>query len=42
MNQLNSAEIPLTDQKPFRLNEINKMKDCFNSGIQERKRMSEK
>ena len=32
----------LSDQKKFRLNEINKTKDYFNSEIQERKTMSEK
>ena len=42
MNKLNSAEIPLSDQTKFRLNEINKIKDYFNSEIQERKTMSEK
>ena len=49
MNKLNSIEtqsnldaIPLKDQTKFRLNEINKIKDCFNSQIQERKTMSKK
>ena len=42
MNKLNSAEIPLSDQTKFRLNEINKIKDYFNSEIQERKTMSKK
>ena len=42
MNKLNSAEIPLSDQTKFRLNEINKTKDYFNSEIQERKTMSKK
>ena len=37
MNELNSAEISLNDQTKFRLNEINKIKDYFNSAIQERK-----
>ena len=43
MNELNSIEtqpnldaIPLSDQTKFRLNEINKIKDYFNSEIQER------
>ena len=46
MNELNSIEIhsnlnaiPLSDQTKFRLNEINKIKDYFNSEIQERKTM---
>ena len=49
MNELNSIEahssldaIPLSDQTKFRLNEINKIKDYFNSEIQERKIMSKK
>ena len=49
MNKLNSIEthsnlnpIPLSDQTKFRLNEINKIKDYFNSEIQERKTMSKK
>ena len=49
MNELNSVEthsnpneIPLNDQTKFRLNEINKIKDHFNSEIQERKTMSKK
>ena len=42
MNDLNSVEIPLNDQRKFRLNEIYKIKDCFNSEIQERKTMSKK
>ena len=42
MNELNSVEIPLNDQTEFRLNEINKTKDYFNSEIQERKTMSKK
>ena len=49
MNELNLIEtqsnldaIPLSDQTKFRLNEINKIKDYFNSEIQERKTMSEK
>ena len=42
MNKLNSAGIPLSDQTKFRLKEINKIKDYFNSEIQERKTMSKK
>ena len=42
MNKLNSAEIPPNNQTKFRLNEINKIKDYFNSEIQERKTMSKK
>ena len=42
MNELNSAEIPLSDQTKFRLNEINKIKDYFNTEIQEIKTMSKK
>ena len=49
MNELNSIEtnsnlnvIPLNDQTKFRLNEINKIKDYFNTEIQERKTMSKK
>ena len=42
MNELNSAEIPLSDQTKFRLNEINKIKNYFNSEIQEGKIMSKK
>ena len=37
MNELNSTETPLSDQTKFRLNGINKIKDYFNSEIQERK-----
>ena len=33
---------PLSDQRKFRLNEINKIKDYFNLEIQERKTTSEK
>ena len=47
MNKLNLIEtqsnlgaILLSDQTKFRLNEVNKIKDCFNSEIQERKTMS--
>ena len=51
MNESNSIEtlanthlnaIPLSDQTKFRLNEINKIKDYFNSEIRERKIMSKK
>ena len=42
MSKLNSAEIPLNDQTKFSLNEINKIKEYFNSEIQERKTMSKK
>ena len=42
MNEVNSAEIPLSNQTKFRLNEINKIKDYFHSEIQERKTMSKK
>ena len=49
MNELNSVEtcsnlneFPLSDQTKFRLNEINKIKDYFNSKIQERKTTSKK
>ena len=42
MNKLNSAEIPLNDLTKFRLNEINKIKEYFNSEIQEGKTMSKK
>ena len=49
MNELNSIEthsnlkaISLSDQTKFRLNEINKIKDYFNSETQERKTMSKK
>ena len=49
MNELNSIEthsnlnaIPLYDQTKFRLNEINKIKDHFDTEIQERKKMSRK
>ena len=46
MNELNSIEtrsnlnaIPLSDRTKFMLNEFNKIKDYFNSEIQERKTM---
>ena len=49
MNEFNSIEthsnlnaISLSDHTKFRLNEINKTKDYFNSEIQERKKMSKK
>ena len=38
----NLNAIPLSDQTKFRLNEINKIKDHFNSEIQARKTMSKK
>ena len=31
MNELNSTEFPPSDQTKFRLNEINKIKDYFNT-----------
>ena len=47
MNESNSVEtltdtsnLILRDQTKFRLNEINKIKVCFNSEIQERKTIS--
>ena len=51
MNECNSIEtltntysnlnvIPSCDQTKFRLNEINKIEDCFNSKIQQRKVLS--
>ena len=48
MNESDSTEtqnlnaIPMNDQTKFRLNEINKIKDYFNSEIRERKTMSKK
>ena len=42
MNEINSAKTSLNDQTKFRLNEINKIKNYFNSEIQERKIMSKK
>ena len=47
MNECNSTEtrnkyLDLSDQIKFRLNEINEIKDYFNSEIQERKIMSKK
>ena len=47
MNECNSIKVAskysnLSNQTKFRLNEINKIKDHFNSEIQERKIMSKK
>ena len=42
MSERNSVEIPLNDQAKFRLIEINKIKNYFNTEIQERKTMSKK
>ena len=42
MNELNSIEIPLSDQTKFILNEMNKIKDYFSSEYEERKTMSKK
>ena len=49
INELNSIEtqsnlnsVPLSDQTKFRLNEINKIKNYFNSDIQERKAMTKR
>ena len=43
MNESNSIETQnLSDQTKFRLNEINKIKDYFNSEIQERETTSKK
>ena len=45
MNECNSIEVTnmhLSDQTKFRLNEIDKIKDYFNSEIQERKTISKK
>ena len=49
MNELNLIEtrsnldaVPLSDQTKFKLNEIDKIKDYFNSEIQERRTMSKK
>ena len=39
---INTSNVDLSDQIKFRLNEINKIKDCFYSEIQERKTMSKK
>ena len=38
----NLNAIRLSDQTKFRLNEINKIKDYFNSEIQERRKMRKK
>ena len=38
----NLNAVPINDQTKFRLNEINKMKDYFNSKIQERRASSKK
>ena len=40
--QSNLNAVPLSDQTKFRLNEINKIKNYFNTEIQERKTMSKK
>ena len=46
MNEFNAFSnlnaIPMSDQTKFRLDEINKIKDCFNFQIQERNVMSKK
>ena len=49
MNELNSIEthsnlnaVSLSDQRKFRLNDVNKIKDYFNLEIQERKTVSKK
>ena len=42
MNESNLDAILVSDQTKFRLNEINNIKDYFNSEIQERKTMSKK
>ena len=47
MNEHNSIEVPntysdLSDETKFGLNEISKIKDCFNLQIQERKITSKK
>ena len=42
MNESNLAEISLNNQTKFRLSEINKMKDYFNSEIQAKKTLSKK
>ena len=36
----NLSALPLSDQTKFRLNEINKIKNCFISEIQEKKPIS--
>ena len=40
MNEIDKTN--LTDQKKFRLNEISKIKNCFNSEINQRKNASKK
>ena len=42
MNDSNLVKISLNDQTKFRLNEINKIKDYFNSEIKEREAISKK
>ena len=42
MNESNLVKISPNDQTKFRLNEINKIKDYFNSEIKERKTISKK
>ena len=42
MSEVTNTYSNLSDQTKFRLNEINKIKDCFNSEIQERKIMGKK
>ena len=42
LKQSDLDAIPLSDQTKFRLNEINKIKNYFNSEIQERKTISKK
>ena len=42
MSEYNLVEIPLNDQTKFGLNEINKIKDYFNSEIREREVISKK
>ena len=42
MNESKSVEVSLNDQTKFKLNEINEIKDYFNSEIQDRKTMSQK
>ena len=42
MNDSNLVKFSLNDQTKFRLNEINKIKDYFNSEIKERETISKK
>ena len=42
MNDCNYSNFNLSNQTKFRLNEINKIKDYFNSEIRERKAISKK